>query len=344
MEVDLTKYNTAARICGDVYNMLKTSILQNDIVDIKTLYNMGMDEITKRCDNIFKSIDRKGVAFPISINLNNCIDNFTYSDLDSTNVSDLVSTNVSIIKLNDIVKIKLGVDIDGCIAMYCDTFIYNKENECNTTIDFLHNMKKEIVKQVFPGNTNDELKIFIESKCTDNDCFPLINCKSFEHLDNQIYNTNGKYVILNYKKLYDKNDYLIHENTCFEFLENEVYTINLAVVPDDGSDNFISENDNGVRIDLDNTRLHRFNDYFYSFKLNASKQLYSKVFSEHYNNVFDISKYTSDKKLKMGVNECKKMNILETLPVTYTKNKLPVYSCAFTLVVNKDKSLMLKYH
>jgi methionine aminopeptidase len=334
MEVDLTKYNTAARICGDVYDMLKTSILQNDIVDIQTLYNMGMDEITKRCDSIFKKIDRKGVAFPISINLNNCIDNFTYTNDNVTNT----------IQLNDVVKIKLGVDIDGCIAMYCDTFIYNKENTSNATIDFLHNMKKEIVKQVFVGNTNDELKIFIESKCTDNDCFPIINCKSFEHLDNQIYNNNGKYVILNYKKLYNKDEYLIHENTCFEFLENEVYTINVSVVSDDGGDNFNSEYDSGVRIDLDNTRLHRFNDYFYSFKLNASKQLYSKVHSQHYNNVFDISKYTSDKKLKMGVNECKKMNILETLPVTYTKNKLPVYSCAFTLVVNKDKSLMLKYH
>lgn len=335
MEVDLTKYNTAARICGDVFNMLKTSILQNDVVDIKTLYNMGMDEITKRCDSIFKKTERKGVAFPISINLNNCIDNFTYNDNNVTNT----------IRINDVVKIKLGVDIDGCIAMYCDTFIYNKENHTNSTIDFLNKLKKDIVKQVFVGNTNDELKIFIESKCTDNDCFPLINCKSFEHLDNQIYNNNGKYVILNYKRLYDKDDYLIHENTCFEFLENEVYTINVSVVPDDENvDNLISENDNGVRVDLDNTRLHRFNDYFYSFKLNASKQLYSKVYAGHYNNVFDISKYTSDKKLKMGVNECKKMNILETLPVTYTKNKLPVYSCVFTLVVNKDKSLMLKYH
>ena len=133
MEVDLTKYNTVARICGDVYDMLKMSILQNDIVDIRTLYNMGMDEITKRCQGIFKKTERKGVAFPISINLNNCIDNFTYTNDNVTNT----------IQLNDVVKIKLGVDIDGCIAMYCDTFIYNKENTSNATIDFLHNMKKD---------------------------------------------------------------------------------------------------------------------------------------------------------------------------------------------------------
>lgn len=353
MSVDLTKYNTAARICGHVFNYIKMNIQENSILHIKTLYNMGMKEIQDQCSVIYKKVERKGVACPISINLNNCVDNFI-PDLNDNNEDTFVTPG-------DIVKIKLGVDIDGCIAMYCDTFIYkaslppsvsdkpgSSDSNPDSYLEFLNKMKKEIVKQIHDGNTNDELKIYIESKCTENNCFPLINCKSYEHLDNQIYNNDGKFMILNYKRLYDKDEYLLQDNTCFEFLEDEVYTINISVVPEsnDENDNIESYKDNykDVYIDTDNSRLHRLNDCFYSFKLKTSKQFYSTIHKKHNYNAFNISEYTSDIKMKLGMNECKKTNVLEVLPLTYTKNKSNVYSCMFTVVVKKESGLMLKYN
>ena len=119
MPVDLTKYNTAARICGHVFNYLKMNIQQHSVLNIKTLYNMGMKEIQDRCDMVYKKAERKGVACPISINVNSCVDNFI-PDLNDNN-QDQDTFDTFDIKLNDIVKIKLGVDIDGCIAMYCET-------------------------------------------------------------------------------------------------------------------------------------------------------------------------------------------------------------------------------
>jgi methionine aminopeptidase len=367
MPVDLTKYNTAARICGHVFNYLKMNIQQHSVLNIKTLYNMGMKEIQDRCDMVYKKVERKGVACPISINVNSCVDNFI-PDLNDNNQDTFDTFDI---KLNDIVKIKLGVDIDGCIAMYCETFIYNRfiedpevqigvppsvsevpgssDSTSDSIIEFLNKMKKEIVKQIYVGNTNDEVKIHIESKCTDNNCFPLINCKSYEHLDNQIYNNDAKYMVLNYKRLYDKDEYLVQDNTCFEFLEDEVYTININVVPEsnDDDDNRIEQcKDNyiDVYVDSDNSRLHRLNDCFYSFKLKTSKQFYSTIHKKHNNNAFNISEYTSDVKMKLGMNECKKTNILDVLPLMYTKNKSNVYSCMFTVVVQKENCIMLKYN
>lgn len=348
MQVDLTKYNTAARICGHVFNYLKKNILQNSVLNITTLYTMGMKEIEDQCNMVYKKMERKGVACPVSINLNNCVDNY----IPQLNETDSTET---IIQINDVVKIKLGVDIDGCIAMYCDTFIYNGSESPSTgdttttgsdaIIQFLNKLKKDIVKQIFTGNTNDELKIFIESKCTENNCFPLINCKSYEHLDNQIYNQNGKYIVLNYKRLYDKDEFLIQDNICFDFEEDEVYTINLNVVPElvDDNDSY-KDNYKDVYIDTDNSRLYRFNDWFYSFKLKTSKQFFSTVHKKHNYNPFNISEYISDIKMKLGMNECKKSNVLSVLPVTYTKNKSIVYSCMFTVVVKKGSGLMLKYN
>ena len=115
MSVDLSKYNTAAKICGNVYNMLKKEILENHVTNIKHLYDLGMEAIDNQCKSCYKNVIRKGVAYPISFSLNNNIEHFTYDP------SDL---NLSI-KKNDVVKIKLGVDIDGSIAMYANTFIYN---------------------------------------------------------------------------------------------------------------------------------------------------------------------------------------------------------------------------
>jgi len=337
LPVDLTKYNTAAKICGNVFNLLKSSILQNDTLDINTLYDLGMNEIYKQCDSVYKKMTRKGPAFPISINLNNCIGNFT------------ISSEPKCILLNDIVKIKLGVDLDGCIAIYGDTFVYTKENseneinlQSNNYIQFLHSLKKDILKEMYSGNTNDEIKIMIESKCTDQNCFPITNCKSYQHFDDQLYNNNGKYMILNYKRIYDeKTEYLIEANECFELLENEVYTIEISVTP---------EIDDSLRIvtNTHETKLHRFNDRFCGLKLKTAKQFYSTVFKKHNYNVFNIDEYIlTDIKHKLGSRECKNMNILETFPVQYVfNNKIPinVYIIAFTVCVRKENgALILKY-
>ena len=312
-EIDITKYNTAAKICGDVYNMLKKKILEG-CCNVNDLYTFGMNEIVDRCHLVYKKIKRKGIAFPISINLNNCIDH---------------SIDSGIIHLNDVVKIKLGVDIDGCIAMLCETFIYNEEtNYSDQYIEFLKQLRKNIIKEFKAGNTNDEIKILIESKCTEMDCFPIINCKSFQHYDNQIYNENPetKYMILNYHKLYNKDEYLMQENTCFELLENEVYTININIVPDN-EDNYTGNTDRidekMYSTDLNVSYLYKLTDNYYDFKLQSSKQFYCNVFSKHYYNVFDIRDYTYDIKNKLGIKEAKNIGVLDVLPVRYTKNKKP---------------------
>ena len=339
-EVDLTKYNTAARICGHVYNLLKKKIVDG-CYDVNELYTFGINEIVHQCNLVYKKIERKGVAFPISINLNNSIDH---------------SIESGTIHLNDVVKIKLGVDIDGCIAMLCETFICNEEMEYSDKyIEFLKHLRKDIIKEFRAGNTNDEIKILIESKCTENECFPIVNCKSFQHYDNQIYNENheAKYMILNYHRLYDKNEYLMQENTCFELLQDEVYTININIVPvnDDNDDIDMDYTGNTDRIDekmyltdLDVSYLYRLTDNYYDFKLQSSKQFYSKVFSKHHYNVFDIREYTSNVKNKLGIREAKNIGVLDVLPVRYAKNKKSVYSCSFTVVIKRNTGLQLKYY
>lgn len=324
--VILSKYNTAARICGSAYRLLKDNILKNQYqLSVKQLYDMGTEYITKECNSCYKNVLRKGIAYPISIMLNNQIDHYIQGE------SELY------IKRGDLVKIKLGVDIDGCIAMYSNTFINDDENIEDKYITFLNKLKDDIIKEMYPGNTNDELRILIESKCTDYNCFPIPNCKSFEHLDNQIYNENGKYIVLNYNKIYDKDEYLIQNNDCYEFIENEVYTIHLLIVPEDS-------NENKICINEDQSLLYRFNDTYVGLKLKASHALYSCVTKKHDLNVFNIQEYLKDTKLKLGLKECLNTGILEKLSASYIKNDLAkVYSLSFTVCIRNKDALMLKY-
>jgi len=358
----LTKYNKAAKICYDVYSMLKKNILENNERNIKKLYDIGMIEISNQCNNIFKKIERKGVAFPISINLNNCIDNFTY---DPTNLTLSIQDN-------DLIHIKLGVDIDGCIAVYGNTFMaFHKssddvnntsENDSDTCssfdesdkgkkevdyIKFLNKLKNDILKEMYAGNTNDEVKMMIESKCTENNCFPIPNCKSYQHIHKSnedddvlfsMFDENAKYMILNYQKKYDQNEYLIQLNDCFEFLENEVYTINITVIPENENDK-----EHKILYNQNVSLLYRFNEIYSGLKMKASRIFYSTVFNKHFNNVFNINDYISDIKLKLGVNECRKSGILDEFPVLYVKDNTPVYNVSFTVYIKNKEAVMLKY-
>ena len=45
MKVDFTKYNTAARICNHVFNLLKRKIENNEVLDISHPWASGPESI-----------------------------------------------------------------------------------------------------------------------------------------------------------------------------------------------------------------------------------------------------------------------------------------------------------
>lgn len=335
--MNLENYKIASSICHSVFDMLKKSIVKKNITNIKVLHDMGMQEINDKCSSL--SNKKKGVAYPVSVSTNHIIDNFIY---DPNNLDFSIQNN-------DVVKIKLGVDIDGCIVMHGDTFVYKVNDEKvtveteqeNEYVTFLNKLKSNVVKKIRKGNTNDEVRIYIESHCTMNKCFPVINCKSFEHFNDQIYNDDGKYMILNYKKQYDKNEYLVMENDCFEFLENEIYTINLSIVPDDSNDIIKNLTKRDMYYNQSMSLLHRLSDNYVGLKLKSSRMLFSTIFAKHNYNVFNLQDYKKDIKLKLGIKECMDNKVLNHLPVCFTGSLMPVYSATFTICVNKKESTIL---
>jgi methionine aminopeptidase len=334
-----TYYNESAQICGKVMNQLQLKLREGNFpLDILELSTFGNEQILVETNSIYKKIKDKGIASPVSISLNNCMGNFLY---DHTNPN----SEFNKIKKGDIVKIDFGVSISGCIAQIGETFLTGGENDekIQKSLDFLDTLPKEVAECMVPYETNDELRIRIESKCTENGVFPVENCISYEQKRGHIQASDSKYMILNYKKYYDDNDNLVSEqNLCFEFEENEVYTVELSVIPtEDEDDSEVKYNES------DDVHMYRFNDTHYSLKLKSSRLFYSEVKSKHANYKFDISGFKTNVKHRMGINECYENNILDPYPIIFVKTKngknLPVLSKKFTVIVKDGSCYFLKY-
>jgi methionine aminopeptidase len=352
--MDATFYNEAARICGKIYKELKERIQtelkdgfvcekighsESNAVDILKISELGNSRILEETSNIYKKNKNKGIASPVSISLNNCIGNYIYDEGYGNSI-----------KKNDVVKIDFSVSVCGYIATIGETFIAGVDDDANLpiqkSIKFLEKLQKDIIEVMIDGETNDETRMMIESKCTENGVFPIENCISYQQFEGHCKMAESKYMILNYTKYWDDDDNLVsEENLCFELLENEVYTINLTMI-------LTGEEIDIVKYtDKEESHLYRFNDYHYQLKLKNSRTFFSEVKQKHMNYIFDIREYKKNVKNRMGIRECYDNNILEDFPITMVTVKcdknhvpLPVISKKFTMIVKKDKSYILKYY
>ena len=323
----ISKYNTSATICGKVYKKLKELIFLNKERNIKTLCTLGNQMIISELNMIYKKIKDKNIAFPVNISLNNVISNYT-------------GINNDVIKNTDIIKIKLGVSLDGCISVLTETFVIEDNKPIEKVITFLNKIEKDILEMIKHEETVDEIRIFIESKCTSEVVFPISNCISYQQKQSNIKTLDSKYMILNYVPYYDRNDDLqTEENINFEFEEDDIFTINLTVIP---MEDDIEPNQVKYKTIYDST-IYRMNETNYGLKLKSARDFYNKVKLSYTNYAFQIDNFLDNPRDRMGILECKKNKLLDEYLIVTPHNNLPVISKEFTIIVGKHSSKKLLY-
>ena len=332
-EQDLTKYNTCSSICKKILNEIVEKINTHELLNTKDLCKYGDLRIVEECSKIYKKEKNKGISFATCISLNNCVGYYIHEEK-----NDLYN----VIKGGDIVKIELGVQISGCISILGETIIggvaplrrpendknndNKSENNYQKYIDFLDSLKHAVVENMKIGASNDDIKMLIESKCTENECFPVENTTSYQHLDNQLNTIDSKCIITNYQKYFDENDNVITPNYFFEFEKHDTFTINLTIVPD-------LDLDIGSFIEKHEPHIYRFNDSFYNLKMKMSREFCSIAQKEHLTNAFNCIEYKKNPRNRVGIKECVENCILEEYPIIYNKNNLPVFHKKFTVIV-----------
>jgi hypothetical protein len=324
-----TKYTTGSKICGKIYKELKLKI-ENGESSISELVQYGDNRLNEELASIYKNNVYKCIAVPVCISIDNYIEN----------------NRVGEIKSDSVIKIDLGVVIDECTSILGETFSLSCDYD--KQLNFLDTLQTKLVKVIneFRENyhddsddeenilTNDELRIVIESKCTENDVFPVENCKSY-----QVDSEDPVNMILNYKKVYDKDDNLITENDCFELETDQVYLFNLSIT--DAEDYKIK----GV----EGSRLVSVNEECKPLRLQSSNTFYKMAKNKYKNNIFDVQEYIyregkEDVKNKLAILNCIRGGTLVEYPIRYlhpTESK--VFSKKFVIIIREKDCYVLKH-
>ena len=119
-------------------------------MSVLSLSEKGDAMIIEETGKIFKKEKemKKGIAFPTSISVNNCVCHF----------SPLKSDQDYILKEGDLVKIDLGVHVDGFIANVAHTFVVDVAQGTQVTgrkadvIKAAHLCAEAALRLVKPGN------------------------------------------------------------------------------------------------------------------------------------------------------------------------------------------------
>jgi len=329
----LKSYRIASSICENVYSEIIASIA-NGCFDIEQLTKNGdllvqekaVEALQLEPDIPPHKNSKHYIAFPTSFSLNNCVGNYVYQKDHNINIKD-----------GDVVKVDLGVNINGCISIFAKTYVHTTLNEKYLTV--LDSLEEIVLQELKTGNVNDDVRMHVESFCAENDCFPFENSISYGASPNYLKTQDSKYIIFNFQKYYDDDDNLVQPNTCFELEEGEVYNINLTIVENQKDcDSGIHQH---VYKELHKPHIYGFNDYFYSLKLRSSKDFYGKVKDDHKNNAFRIDEYENILKYKIGMKEPYDNGILDAFPIYYTKDNCKVYTKKFTALVTKDGGVKL---
>lgn len=316
MNDNIDKYKSCAKICKNVYLKLKSMILDKAYVDVLQLCNIGNDLLIEECNKVYKKLLKKGILYPVSINLNNCVSGYIYENNNQ---------QYNIIKEDDVVKIDLGVYIEDAVVLFGDTFINNKnKTDDNEYLNLLKTLEQDLTKIMRVGNVNDDVNMYIMSKCSEINCIPIENCTSYQTMNGKIIDEDSKLIILNYQKYYDENDCLLLTNDCFEFENEEIYNINLTIVKGERS-KWKTKHE---------PHIYRFNDYFHNLRLKSSREFLAKCKNINKTNAFSINNWKLNPKWRIGIKECVDYGILEDYPVMY-ENDL-VFTKKFTVMVTNN--------
>ena len=311
----LNKYFEATKIIKSVISLIEHKLQCEKIIKIYDLCKYSDLLLEENTSKIHKKTIN-GISFPTSICKNNCLGNFS-PDSACTETVDY---------LNDVIKIKLGVHLDGYSVILAKT--WNLPKKIESLIDKIKIKMKNEIKH---GNCIQDFSDDITGLTTDFNCFPIKNNTSFQVSKGNIEMDFGNDIILNYKRELDsEGNQLNDENFYSEFENHQVYHFNLDIIPEDETELTFTEIP---------AHIYKATNNFYNLKLKNSRYLFNQVHTDSGVMAFNMNKYLETRH-KMGLKECLNNDVISSFDILYNKQNLPVYSFVFTVLILPKKTIV----
>lgn len=323
-----TKYREAGKIANMALEGVITQCTAGAIV--LDICKFGDAVVTKSCAGIYRAKKNgqtveKGIGFPTCISVNECVCH--NSPLESE------AANQPVLADGDIVKIDLGVHIDGFIAVVAHTLVVGSTASAEAPHDgplgnifsAAHVCSEVATKMVRPGNTNMQVAAALKQAAETYGVNLIAGTLSHQM---KRYVIDGNKVIL----LREDNEHKVDE--CALEL-NEVYAMDVALSTGEGKPRESEQR---------NTVFKRAVDKSYRLKMRASRYLFNEVNSKFPTLPFTLRAFDDERQARMGVVECLKHDLVHAYPVLYERPGDIVVHFKFTLLLLPSGTVRITGH
>lgn len=319
-DVVVTKYKMAGDMANSILKILISKCVEG--ANAIELCKEGDKLIEEQTSKVFKKEKEllKGVGFPTSISVNNCVCHF----------SPLNSDKEVILKDGDVVKIDLATHIDGFIGSVAHTLVVGASKDKPVTgrkadvIMAAYYCSEAALRLVKPGSKNSDLTKAIQTVAESFNCLPVEGMLSHQLQQNRI---DGAKTIIQNPSERQRQD---HEE--IEFDVHEVYAVDVLVSTGEGKPR---------ETDARTTIYKRNPEIIYQLKMKTSRALFSEVEKRFGSMCFTLRAIEDEKKGKLGVVECVKHELLSPFPVLWEKEGEFVAQFKFTLLLMPNSPLRI---
>ncbi|KAM7006076.1 proliferation-associated protein 2G4a [Tautogolabrus adspersus] len=308
----VTKYKMGGDIANQALRLVVGTAKPG--VSVLSLCQKGDEYIMTETGKVFKKEKemKKGIAFPTSVSVNNCVCHFSplKSDPDYT------------LKDGDLVKIDLGVHVDGFIANVAHSFVVGASKENPITgrkadvIKAAHLCAEAALRLVKPGNQNTQVTEAWNKIAQSFKCSPIEGMLSHQLKQHVI---DGEKTIIQNPSDQQRKD---HEKAEFEV--HEVYAVDVLISTGEGK-----ARDGGYRT----TIYKRDPSKQYGLKMKTSRTFFSEVERRFDAMPFTLRAFGDEAKARLGVVECAKHELLQPFSVLHEKEGEFVAQFKFTVLL-----------
>jgi len=307
----VTKYQTAGKIANECLAKVIAACVPG--TKAVTLCLCGDEAIEEATGKIYngkgkdgKKID-KGIAFPTCISPNHCVGHY----------SPLVSEDDVEIKEGDIVKIDMGVHVDGYIAVVAHTLVVGAGEVTGRKADVqlaAWTAAECAVRMFKQGAKNHEITAMIAKVAEAYKCSPVEGVLSHQ-MKKHVIDANK--VVINKAT----SEQQVKEAT-FEF--NDVFAVDIVMSSGEGKPKQLENRTTVFKRDLEQK---------YSLKMKTSRAFFSEVNTRFPTLPFTLRAGKDERAWRMGVVECKNHGMFVEYPVLYEKPEEVVAQYKFTALL-----------
>ncbi|KAF1743638.1 hypothetical protein MXB_2785 [Myxobolus squamalis] len=320
----MNKYKMAGDIANSILKEISDKCVENE--SVLDLCVAGDKMIQERASKVFVRDKKmkKGIAFPTCINVNNVV----------CHMSPLKSDEVMVLKHDDVVKIDLGVHVDGYIACVATTLVVGSSKTNPATgrradVVMAGYVAAELALKMFrPGNTNHMVTSTVGSAVSEFHCKPVEGLISYNTTKDVL---EGEHRIMlnptDIMKYLFKVNMTRKEYTLAPFKTWDVYSVDI----------FVSSSEEAkAKTREARTTVFRRSKNLYNLKMKVSRETLKQIITNYGEFSFSLRSFEDENKARLGIKECLNHQLVIAYPVLYEKDDEFVSHFKFTVIVGPN--------